>query len=129
MAHAPINSIFDHQLGLGIVGGRLYQSERVGKEAADVAIRILNGEPASSIPPRLIERLPPRYDWRELQRWKINEKLLPPGSTVLFREPTVWDRYRAWIIAGISICILQALLITGLLANLVKRRRAERFVD
>ena len=34
VANAPINSIFDHQLGLGIVGGRLYQSERVGKEAA-----------------------------------------------------------------------------------------------
>jgi hypothetical protein len=27
VAHAPINSIFDHQLGLGIVGGRLYESE------------------------------------------------------------------------------------------------------
>jgi signal transduction histidine kinase len=126
VAHAPINSIFEHQLGLGIVGGRLYQSEGVGKEAADVAVRILHGEPASSIPPRLFERLPARYDWRELQRWKINEKLLPPGSTVLFREPTLWDRYRAWIITGFSICILQALLITGLLANLVKRRRAER---
>jgi signal transduction histidine kinase len=126
VAHAPIGSIFDHQLGLGIVGGRLYESEGVGKEAADVAIRILHGEPASSIPPRLFERLPARYDWRELQRWKINEKLLPPGSTVLFREPTVWERHRAWIIAGLSICILQALLITGLVANLVKRHRAER---
>ena len=126
VANAPINSIFNHQLGLGIVGGRLHQSDRVGKEAAQVAIRILHGEPASSFPPRLVERLPPRYDWRELQRWKINEKLLPPGSTVLFREPTVWDRYRAWIIAGISIFILQGLLITGLVANLVKRHRAER---
>ena len=76
----------------------------------------------------MIERLPPRYDWRELQRWKIDEKLLPPGSTILFREPTVWDRYRTWIIAGISVFLLQALLITGLLANLVKRRRAERFL-
>jgi len=111
---------------MGIVGGRLYQSEGVGKEAADVAVRILHGEPASSIPPRLFERLPAHYDWRELQRWKINEKLLPPGSTVLFRGPTLWDRYRAWIMTGFSICILQALLITGLLANLVKRRRAER---
>ena len=129
VARAPINGIFDHQLGLGIVGGRLYQSERVGKAAAQIAIRILRGEPASSFPPTMIERLPPRYDWRELQRWKIDEKLLPPGSTILFREPTVWDRYRAWIIAGLSICILQALLITGLLANLVKRRRAERFVN
>src|SRR6476660_1722437 len=45
VANAPINGIFDHQLGLGIVGGRLYQSERVGKEAADIAVRILRGEP------------------------------------------------------------------------------------
>ena len=126
VANAPINSIFNHQLGLGIVGGRLHPSDRVGKEAAHVAIRILHGEPASSFPPRFVERLSPRYDWRELQRWKINEKLLPPGSTVLFRVPTVWERYRAWIVAGLSIFILQGLLITGLLANLVKRHRAER---
>ena len=125
VAHAPINSIFDHQLGMGIVGGRLYQSEGVGKEAADVAVRILNGEPAPSIPSRLFERLPARYDWRELQRWKINEKLLPPGSTVLFREPTIWERYRAWVTAGVSIFILQALLISGLVFNLIRRRRAE----
>src|SRR3954468_18386177 len=43
VANAPINSIFDHQLGLGIVGGRLYQTERIGKEAAATAIRILHG--------------------------------------------------------------------------------------
>lgn len=126
VANAPINSIFEHQLGVGIVGGRLYQSERVGKEAGRIAIRILRGEPASSFPPTMIERLPPHYDWRELQRWKIDQKLLPPGSTVLFREPTAWDRYWAWITAGVSICLLQGLLITGLGANLVKRRRAER---
>ena len=125
VARAPINGTFEHQLGLGIVGGRLYQSERLGKEAADIAVRILHGEPASSFPPILFEHLPPRYDWRELQRWKINEKLLPPGSTVLFREPTIWEHYWVWIIAGLSICILQALLISGLLFNLIRRRRAE----
>ena len=126
VANAPINSIFNHQLGLGIVGGRLYPTELVGKEAADVAIRILHGEPASSFPPKLIHRLPPRYDWRALKRWNISEKLLPPGSTILFREPTVWQRYRTWIIAGLSVFLLQALLISGLVANLVKRHRAER---
>jgi len=128
VARAPINSIFDHQLGLGIVGGRLYQSERVGKAAAQIAVRILQGEPASSFPPTMTERLPPRYDWHELQRWKIDEKLLPTGSTVLFREPTAWERHRTLIIAGISVFVLQALLITALMANLVKRRRAERFL-
>ena len=126
VANAPINGIFDHQLGLGIVGGRLYQSERVGKEAADIAVRILRGEPASGIPQILLERLAPRYDSRELQRWKIHEKLLPKGSTILFRAPTLWEQHRTLILAVVTVCVLQALLISVLLGNLVKRHRAER---
>ena len=126
VANAPINGIFDHQLGLGIVGGRLYQSERVGKEAADIAVRILRGEPASGIPQIFLERLAPRYDSRELQRWKIHEKLLPKGSTILFRAPTLWEQHRTLILAAVTVCVLQALLISVLLVNLVKRHRAER---
>ena len=87
VANAPINSIFLHQLGLGIVGGRLYQAEREGVEAAALAARILNGEPASSFSPQIIGPVAPQYDWRELRRWNIDQKRLPPGSTVLFRHP------------------------------------------
>src|SRR6266576_3855050 len=126
VANAPINSIFQHQLGLGIVGGRLYQAELEGIESAHIAVRILHGEPASNFPPRIVGPLSPRYDWRELERWKISEERLPPGSLISFREPTAWEQYRVWIIAGVSICFVQAVLIFGLLANLVKRRRAER---
>jgi signal transduction histidine kinase len=126
VANAPINSMFEHHMGLGIVGGRLYDIARPGREAADVAIRILHGEPPDSLSPRIFERLPPRYDSRELERWKINPNLLASDSTILFRTPTIWERYRTWIISGISIFLLQALLISGLLANLFKRRKAER---
>src|SRR5881398_1247451 len=126
VANAPINGIFQHQLGLGIVGGRLYQAEHEGIESAHIAVRILHGEPASSFPPEIVGPLSPRYDWRELKRWKINEERLAPGSVVLFREPTVWDNYGDWIIAGVSLCFVQAVLIFGLLLNLAKRRLAER---
>src|SRR6185436_19865628 len=71
VANAPVNSIFQNQMGLGIMGGRLYQAELEGVESARVAMRILNGEPASSFPPRIVVPLRPQYDWRELQRWKI----------------------------------------------------------
>ncbi len=125
VANAPINSIFEHQLGLGIVGGRLYQGELIGKEAAEIAARILLGEPASSFPPKLIEPLPPHYDWRELRRWKIDEKLLPPGSTVLYRAPGLWEEHRGFIIAVISVFVLEGLLIALLVVNLIRRRRAE----
>jgi PAS domain S-box-containing protein len=126
VANAPINGLFQHQLGLGIVGGRLFQSELVGKEAAGTAVRILHGEPTSSFPPKIVPTLSPRYDWRELQRWKIDQNRLPAGSPVLFQRPTVWQRNRAWIIPGLLVFILQAILILALLASLVKQRRAER---
>jgi len=125
VANAPINGIFQHQLGLGIVGGRLYQAELEGIESARTAVRILHGEPASSFPPKIVGPLSPRYDWRELQRWKIDEKLLPPGSTVLYRTPGLWEQHRALIIGGISICVVETLLIAGLVVNRIRRRHAE----
>jgi two-component system sensor kinase FixL len=124
-ANAPINGIFRNQLGLGIVGGRLYEAENVGAEAARVAIRILHGEPASSIPPRIVPPGRPRYDWRELQRWNISENRLPPGSLIEFRRPTVWERYRWWLLAILVVTVAEAGLIVLLVTNLSTRRRVE----
>jgi PAS domain S-box-containing protein len=126
VANAPINGLFRHELGLGIVGGRLYQAETQGIEAARIAVRILRGEPISSFPPRIIPPEGPRYDWRELQRWRIGEDRLPAGSVIAFRQPTVWQRYRWWIVGALSVGLLQAGLIVQLAGNLVRRRRVER---
>ena len=125
-ANAPINGLFQNQLGLGIVGGRLYQAELEGEESARVAIRILRGEPVSSHPPRIIEAQKPRYDWRELQRWNIPEDRLPPGSRVEFREPTVWQRHWLSIIGALAVGLIQAALIAQLALNLARRWRVER---
>jgi PAS domain S-box-containing protein len=123
---APINGLYQHQLGLGIVGGRLYQAELQGAEAARIAIRILRGEPASSFPPLIVPSQTPRYDWRELRRWNISERRLPVGSVVVFRQPTAWERYRWWVIGAVIIGTVQTGSILCLALNLVKRRRAER---
>jgi two-component system, LuxR family, sensor kinase FixL len=126
VANAPINGLYQNQLGLGLVGGRLYQAELQGEKSAEIAIRILRGEPASSFPPLIIGAQRPRYDWRELQRWKIGEDRLPPGSVVEFREPTMWERYRWWIAGVLSIGLLQGALIVQLVFTLARRRRVER---
>ena len=60
-----------------------------------------------------------------MQRWGISESNLPPGSTVYFREPTVWKRY-SWQIALITAVILvQAALISALLREHRRRQFAE----
>jgi signal transduction histidine kinase len=125
VANAPINGLYHHQLGLGIVGGRLYHAEVQGAESARIAIRILDGEPAASFPPMIVPAQGPRYDWRELQRWNISADRLPPGSLILFRQPTVLDRYRWWIVGALFILALQAAMIAGLLLQRTRRHRAE----
>ena len=65
------------------------------------------------------------FDWRQLQRWSISEQLLPPGSIIRFKETTYWEQHQRIIITALSLCLLEALLIVALLAQLRRRRLAE----
>jgi C4-dicarboxylate-specific signal transduction histidine kinase len=95
------------------------------RTAVGVAIRILNGEKPGDIKTAPSEFAPAKYDWRQLQRWGISENLLPPGSAVYFREPSVWERYRWQVVFVIAVFLLQAMLITGLLYERRRRKGAE----
>jgi len=125
VAIAPIFGIHDFQLGHGIVGGPLVSVRELSHRSALAAARILHGEAPASFRPPPLGPGAPMYDWRELRRWGIAERTLPPGSTVLFREPTIWERYRGWIIVGISALVAEGAIITSLVVNLIKRQRAE----
>ena len=61
-----------------------------------------------------------------MQKWHLSESNLPPSTTVLFKNPTIWDEYRGTVIAGIFVVGLQALLLSALL---IQRRRKMRFED
>ncbi len=125
-AKVPVYGLFQSQMGLGIIGGRLYQDQVVGIQAARAAVRIFRGEPAASIPHQVLTASSPVYDWRELKRWGIPESRLPAGSVIQFREPTFWELHRWYVIGIIAVCLIEALLIAGLVTNLVRRHRIER---
>jgi len=128
VANAPVNSIFQHQLGLGIVGGRLYQAELEGEVAARIAIRVLRGESITNFPPQIIGPTGPRYDARELARWNIPEGHLPPGSRVLFRQPSLWDQYWGRILLVGGALLAQGIIMWRLLFVRERRRRAEELL-
>ncbi|HOW97659.1 MAG TPA: histidine kinase [Kiritimatiellia bacterium] len=126
VANAPVLGMFEEQLGRGILGGRLFSGEELGLETARVAARVLAGDKPGSLSPPMIRSGPPMFDSRQLRRWKVDERLLPPDSVVRFRQPTLWAQYR-WIIAGtLTILLLQTATIAGLLVQRVWRRRAEK---
>jgi signal transduction histidine kinase/ABC-type uncharacterized transport system substrate-binding protein len=126
VADVPIFGVSDYQLGRGIVGGPLLQTEALGRAAAKVALRILKGEKPATIGPTYIGLSTPTYDWRELQRWDISEGQLPPGSIVRFREPSVWQKYRWQIMTVAAILLAQATVITALFWERWRRRIAEK---
>jgi signal transduction histidine kinase len=124
-ANAPIFGYADINFGHGVVGGPHVSTQEIGRQAAGVAIRILNGETPASIKTAPLELQAPVYDWRELQRWNISEARLPAGSEVHFRQPTAWEKYR-WQLAAIFIALtLQGGMITWLLFERQGRRSAE----
>jgi signal transduction histidine kinase len=124
VASAPIFS-YDESFLDTMVGGPFLRVIDTSRETAAVAVRILGGEKPGDIRLPSVEFARPAFDWRELQRWSIPESRLPPGSEILFREPTAWEKYRRHILAVMAAFLLQGGLITWLIWEHYRRRIAE----
>jgi signal transduction histidine kinase len=125
VANAPVFTYIDSSFGSGIVGGSMLSTSEVAQKTIAAALRILGGEPPANVRTPTIRAGAPIYDARELQRWGIAENSLPPGSRVMFREPSPWRRYRWQLLSVIGIVLLQATLIAALLHQRSRRRLAE----
>ena len=127
-ANRPIYSWVDSTIGHGVVGGSMQRLETQIGAIGDLALRVLSGTPAESIPVTRLNLDVAQVDWRQLERWGISEARLPAGTVILFREPGMWQRYRGYIVGAIAILLAQTALIVGLLVQAARRKRAEEQV-
>ncbi len=83
---APLFSCWEPLLSLGVLGGKMVHGESQGARAADLALRILEGEPPSRV--SVIFESPNQYLFSssELKRHAILRDLLPPGSLVILDD-------------------------------------------
>ena len=93
-SNAPVFGPSDVDLGHGEVGAYLDSFALEGSTVGEMATRILGGESPKNIPV-VKEANAYMFDWRALRRWGLEESNLPPGSIVLNRQPTVWERSNA----------------------------------
>jgi len=124
-ANAPVFGAQSAELGHGVIGGHLMSIDTAARNAAGAALRILAGTSPSLIKVPVQGPGPPTFDWRELQRWGVSEALLPSGSEVLYRGPSLWRDYRREALGVLVALLAQAFLIVGLLYQRRARRRAE----
>ena len=125
IANRPTYSWVDSTMSRGVVGGSMTSIQGQIRATADVAARVLIGEPADGIPLSIPNLRVNQVDWRQLQRWHISEARVPAGTRILFREPGVWDRYFGYILGAAALIVAQSVLIAGLIAQSGRRRRAE----
>ena len=124
-ANAPVFGVQSVMLGHGIVGGTLMAIDDLGRNTAEVALRLLNGASPGSINVPAQRPRQPIFDWRELERWGIPESRLPPGSVVRYRAPSLWQEYRGTVFGTVGALAVQSVLIVGLLYQRRARQRAE----
>ncbi|UPJ67704.1 ATP-binding protein [Bradyrhizobium sp. 191] len=125
VANAPIFSYQEPFFNGYTVGGPMHSIGDTSKKTVEAVIRILAGERPSTMRFEPLQFGPPKYDWREMQRWGINESDLPVGSEVLFRQAGLWETYRWQIAMLAAVILIQAGLIGGLLYERRRRLVAE----
>ena len=125
-ANRPIVVAAETFLAPGGTGGFVIVPGRMGEEAARLVLRILHGEPASSMAPAMSAAVRPVFNWLQMQRWGVRDSDLPSGSEIRFREPGQWEKYRWQTLAVAAVLLIQAGLIWVLLHERHMRADAER---
>jgi PAS domain S-box-containing protein len=124
-ADVPVYGSFHSYIGHGLLGGQMLDFEDVAAKTAEDASRALRREQTPDPEFMVDSTTSITVDWRQLRRWNISESRLPPGTVVLFKEKSLLDRYRWYILAVVTLCLCEAVLILALLIHRARRKRAE----
>jgi signal transduction histidine kinase len=126
IANRPLFALGSPVVYQGVVGGVVIDYGMVGRAGGEVALRVLRGEDPDAIPTVSANSNRMVLDARQLARWSIPRSRVPAEADILYDEPTVWRRYRQWILGGLAALIAQAVVILGLLVERRRRREALR---
>lgn len=121
----PVYSTWDFYLGHGIVGGMLTSGYYQGEAAADMALRILRGEPVERIPVEMASPNRYMFDYRQLKRFRISLADLPARSIVINGPSSHYPVPRKLFWGGVGAFCGAVLVIAFLVLAILTRRRAE----
>jgi signal transduction histidine kinase len=123
-SNAPVYCLFDTHIGSGALGGVILDIEHAAEQAAKLALQVLDRGSASGLP---VGRSTNQavVDWRQLQRWGINEARVPSGTVIRFRIPSVWDQYKWYVVAGMAAIVAQLGFIIILVGEIRRRKKSD----
>ncbi len=128
VAPVPVFSHFDSLIGTGIVGGYSVSAVQLGRIIGQLAAL---GDRAAPVSQEAYAASIMGYwfDARALKRWHIDDKRLPPGAKILFRNRTLLDRYWPMLLAVFVLLVTESALVLGLARSSSQRKRAIALLD
>ena len=121
----PAFTLASTGMGYWVVGGYVPTYRTIGDDLAQRAVDITAGNVKDKEKLEIIPNVY-QFDSKKLEEFHIDPKLLPPGSEILNRDLTFFERYYIQIL-GISGVFL--LLVIGLLTTFYYYLRTKRLKD
>lgn len=120
---APLFHLWEHGIGKGILGGQVISHFNQAKQAASIALDVLNGRNIESI--KVIDDSPNiiMYDDNELNRFNINRNLLPDSVRIINFSESFWVKNKKIIIVTAVVFIVLLGFVFVLLVSVFKRQR------
>ena len=122
-AKAPVFPYSNIGIGDGAIGGYVNSHIKTGLLIGDYAVKILKGTDPKMLIASERDYYDYVFDWRVLKQWNLlGSGLIPEGSTILFEEENILDRYK-WLISGVIIFLIFQ---TFLIVNLFRLNRNQK---
>ncbi len=122
----PIYIAWAFYINSGVIGGKVVSGSFHGQMAARMVAKIINGTPIGSIP---IYRKPLDQfvvDYNEIQRFHIDQDVLPKGTLLLNSPKSFYSENREWLHILGGIILLASIIIIVLSKAIIRRIKAER---
>ena len=123
---APVYIVWREWFGHGpVVGGNLVSGFNQGRKAAEMVMRIMDGESVRNIP--IIRESPNQFmfDYVQLKHFGISLSELPEGSVIFNQPKSLYYQYKKWFLAVAAVIIILAAMVILLSVNILRRKRAE----
>lgn len=126
---APMYTQIENYIGEGALGGSVLRFDEEGDRTGHLVARVLRRRPAERLP--AVEPIDKSFvaDWRQLERFGLSEARLPPGTKLMHREPTSWERHRTVVLPTLAVIVAEMALISTLLVERQRRKRAQRAAE
>lgn len=120
---APLFHLWYPGIGDGILGGMMTSHYDQGYIAGKIAMNILKGMPIKHI--KNIFSCPNRYifDYRQIQHFHINTKLLPKDSIIMNMPKSFYNEHKTLVWIVICVFLVMSVLILFLILNILRRRQ------